>query len=194
MKLRLALAVLVSLTAITACAPTQPQVAVHSAPKTPLPPQTPVVPFGDAGKHQLMVKDLMRYVINPAAENFWQWGGEVDGKVRTPTTEAEWNDALAAASTIMEASNILAKDPRAQIDPKWAQWAADLNNAGAAGIKTVQARNGEAVFDAGSDMFEACAACHGKYIRSQLNPKGLQPLPNGAQPKQMQSYGPQALP
>jgi cytochrome c553 len=194
MKLRLALIGVLSLTAFTGCAQPPPVVAVHSAPKTPLPPQTPVVPFGEAGKHQLIVKDLMRYVINPAAENFWQWGGEVDGKVRTPTTDAEWNDALAAASTIMAASNILATDPRAQTDPKWAQWAADLNNAGAAGIKTVQARNGEAVFDAGSDMFEACAACHGKYIRSQLNPRGLPALPDGSQPKNLQSYGPDKLP
>jgi hypothetical protein len=193
-KLSLALAGLFSLATLTACAQPPAAVAVHSAPKTPLPPKTPVVPFGDAGKHMLIVKDVMRYVLNPSAESFWQWGGEVDGKVRTPSNDAEWNSALEAASTVMESSNLLMMDGRSRSDPQWARWAADLNNAGAAGIKAVEAHDGEAAFNAGSDMFEACAACHGKYIRSQLNPKGLQALPDGAQPKNLQSYGADKLP
>jgi hypothetical protein len=160
------LAGLFSLAALTASA----QAPVHSPPKTPLPPKTPVVPYGDAGKHMLIVKDVMRYVLNPSAEDFWQWGGEVDGKTRTPTTDEEWNQALGAASTVMESANLLSMDNRSRTDPVWIKAVADLNNAGAAGIKAVEKRDGDATFAAGSDMFDACAACHYKFIKRTTPP------------------------
>ena len=169
MKFPLAVVGLLSLTALTASAQT------HSEPKTPLPPQTPVVPFGEEGKNKLMMKDLMRYLINPAAEEFWQWGGEVDGKLRTPTNDKEWYAALEAAATIVETSNLLMSDPRAQADPNWAKWTADLNKAGVHGVKATQAKDGDGTFAAGSEMFDACLACHYKYIRRE--PQRLAPLP-----------------
>lgn len=178
MKLRLALAGLISLAALSASAQSQDDV-----PKTPLPPQTPVAPFGEPGKSMLIVKDLMRYVLNPAAETFWLAGGEIDDagdqrKLRTPTTDEKWNGALAAAATVLETGNMLMMDGRAINDPQWAQWSRDLNKAGLAGIKAVQARDGEATFAAGSEMFNACQSCHAKYIRRQREtPKPLPDLP-----------------
>lgn len=176
MKFRLALVGLFSLAALTASA----QESARSAPKTPLPPQTPVMPFGQPGKSMLIIKDVMRYVLNPAAESFWQAGGEVDSgdqrNSRTSTNDAQWNDALAAAATVMESANLLTMDGRSRTDPDWAKWSADLNKAGASGIKAVQARDGDATFAAGSDMFEACAACHGKYIKRV--PQHFAPLPD----------------
>ena len=145
--------------------------SLDDVPKTPLPPQTPVVPFGEAGKSMLAVKDLMRHVLNPAAETFWLAGGEIDDgekrKLRTPTAEAKWNGALAAAATVLESGNMLTMDGRSVSDPQWAKWSADLNKAGLAGIKAVQARDGDATFAAGSEMFEACRSCHLKYIHQQ---------------------------
>lgn len=170
MKLRLALVGLFSLTAITAIAQT------HSAPKTPLPPQTPVIPFGEPGKNILMLKDVMRYVINPAAENFWQWGGEVDGVLRTPTNDKEWYSALEASATVVETSNLLLSDPRAQTDPNWTKWVNDLNKAGVHGVKAVQAKDGPGTFAAGSEMFDACLACHYKYIKRPV--QKMDPLPD----------------
>ena len=175
MKFRLALIGLFSLAALTASAQ-----SARSPPKTPLPPQTPVAPFGDTGKSKLIVKDVMRYVLNPAAESFWQAGGEVDDgdkrNSRTSTNDDQWNDALAAAATVLESSNLLMTDGRSRSDPEWAKWSADLNKAGVAGIKAVQARDGDATFNAGSDMFEACAACHYKYIKR--TPQHFVPLPD----------------
>jgi len=172
MKLRLALAGLLSLTTVAAIAQT------HSEPKTPLPPQTPVVTFGEAGKHQVMLKDFMRYVINPDAEEFWQWGGEVDGVLRTPTNDKEWYAALQAAVGLLDTSTskIFYDDPRAKSDPNWLKWVADMNKAAADGVKATQAKNGPATFEAGSDVFAACTACHYKYI--QRVPQKMLPLPD----------------
>src|SRR5215218_7286952 len=125
---RYALAGVLSLAALAASA--QPP----DAPKTPLPPQTPVLPFGQPGKSMLTTKDVMRYVVNPAAETYWQAGGEVDEgekrSLRTPTEEARWTGALAAASVILESGNLLMMEGRARNDPQWVKWAQDLNNAG----------------------------------------------------------------
>ncbi|MDB5454085.1 MAG: hypothetical protein JWO33_2663 [Caulobacteraceae bacterium] len=162
--------------------------AQDDAPKTPLPPQTPVVPFGQPGKTMLTTKDLMRYVLNPAAETFWAAGGEIDEgekrNLRTPATEAKWYGALQAAAAVMETGNLLMVDGRMRTDPQWAKWSADLNNAGVAGIKAAQARDGEATFAAGGDMYEACFACHAKYItRTRQEMKPLPDLPGEEKPK-----------
>lgn len=176
MKLSLALAGALGLAAVI----TASALAQDDAPKTPLPPQTPVNPRGDEGKQMLITKDLMRYVLNPSAEKFWLAGGEIDEgqqrKSRTPQDEAKWYGALEAASTVMEVGNMLMVDGRAIKDPQWAKWSADLNKAGAKGIKAAQAKDGEATFAAGSDMFDACYACHAKYI---ARPKQeMKPLPD----------------
>ena len=183
MKFRIALAGLVSVAAISASAQ-----SLDDVPKTPLPPQTPVTPFGQPGKSMLTVKDLMRHVLNPAAETFWLAGGEIDEgdkrNLRTPTTDAKWNGALAAAATVLETGNMLMVDGRSRSDPQWAQWSADLNKAGLAGIKATQARDGDATFAAGSEMFDACRSCHLKYIRQQRQElKPLPDLPGDEKPK-----------
>ena len=185
---RYTLAGVLSLVALTASTLTAS--AQSDAPKTPLPPQTPVVPFGEAGKSMLIVKDVMRYVVNPAAETFWAAGGEVDvgdqKNLRTPTNDAKWNDALAAASVILESGNLLTMDGRSRTDPQWARWSSDLNKAGVAGVKATQARDGDATFAAGSDMYEACFACHAKYIvRARQELKPLPDLPNDEKPKSL---------
>ena len=76
----------------------------------------------------------------------------------------------------METSNLLLADPRAQSDPNWAKWTADLNKAGVHGVKAVQAKDGEGTFAAGSEMFDACLACHYKYIKRE--PQTFAPLPD----------------
>lgn len=158
------LAALVSLAALGAALAQAPE----DRPRTPLPPQTPVEPYGPPGKSMLTVKDLMRHVLNPAAETFWLASGEVDDgetqRSRTPQTDEKWNGALAAAATVMESANLLMMDGRAVADPQWAKWSGDLNKAGLAGIKAAQARDGDGVLISGGDMFDACRACHVKYI------------------------------
>lgn len=176
MKFVVALGAVISLAALGAAGAQAPE----DTPRTPLPPQTPVAPYGEPGKSMLTVKDLMRHVLNPAAEAFWLSSGEIDDgetrRERTPTTDAKWNATLAAAATVLESSNLLMMDGRTVADPDWAKWSADLNKAGAAGIKAAQDRDGDAVLIAGGDMFDACRACHVKYIPRQA--EEWAPLPD----------------
>ena len=59
----------------------------------------------------LSTKDLMKHVIDPAAQGLWGRAGTIDTAAGTvdlaPDTEAEWKAAEAEAATVAEAGNLL---------------------------------------------------------------------------------------
>jgi hypothetical protein len=145
---------------IAACA--LPAMAQTPAPK-PAPPAAAPKPV------LLSVKDVMRHIINPAAETYWAHSGEVDdekgAKDRIPTSQAEWNINIDTAAQIAEAGNLLMMDGRAR-DPNgpWSKYAQALNAAGVAGMAAAAAHDHDKTNEAGSAMYDACFQCHGKYI------------------------------
>src|SRR5437867_1008800 len=83
----------------------------------------------------LSVKDVMRHIVNPAAETYWAHSGEVDDEKgandRVPTAQADWNINIDTAAAIAESGNLLMMDGRAR-DPNgpWMKYAQALNAAG----------------------------------------------------------------
>lgn len=55
--------------------------------------------------------------------------------------------------------------PRAKDADAWMQMATALNAAGTVAFKAAEARDVEALFDAGSGVYAACANCHRQYRR-----------------------------
>jgi hypothetical protein len=135
--------------------------------------QTPPAPPLPPGL--LPVRQVMKHIVNPAAELFWKAGGEVDtaeGETkRAPTADddARWAAALDAAAQLQEAGNLLKMPGRARDDGQWMKFASDLNTAGALAMKAAQARDSKAVDDAGSALYNACFECHAKYIPRPAN-------------------------
>lgn len=131
----------------------------------------------------LSTRDLMRHVVNPAAELFWKGSGTVDTEQgeanRTPTSDAAWAALVNAAAVVQESGALLLLPERAR-DEDWARFSRQLASAGAAGVEAARARDEEAVFEAGSAMYEACYACHGKYIPRPANSLYRQRLPDDA--------------
>jgi hypothetical protein len=117
----------------------------------------------------LSVKDVMRHIINPAAETYWAHSGEVDDEKgandRVPTAQAEWNINIDTAAQITEGANLLMMDGRAR-DPNgpWMKYALALNAAGVSGMAAATAHDHDKTNDAGSAMYDACFQCHGRYI------------------------------
>jgi hypothetical protein len=143
--------------------------AIPPAPK-PAPAMTSPIPLIAApGRVLLGTKDVMRHIVNPAAEAFWARSGEVDDEKgahdRTPKDDENWKVSLDSAAQLVEAGNLLQMEGRAR-DPNgpWMKYAVQLTNAGLAGMAAAQAKNHDKTFDAGSAMYDACFACHGKYI------------------------------
>jgi hypothetical protein len=146
-----------ALPALAQTPPAKPAAAAPAAPK-PVPKAT-----------LLSVKDVMRHIVNPAAETYWAHSGEVDdakgANDRVPTAQADWNVNIDTAATIAEAGNLLMMDGRAR-DPNgpWMKYAQALNAAGIAGMAAATAHDHDKTNDAGSAMYDACFQCHGRYI------------------------------
>jgi hypothetical protein len=130
-------------------------------------PAAPPAPASD--RTLLSVKDVMRHIINPAAETYWAHSGEVDDEKgandRVPTSQDAWNINIDTAAQIAEAGNLLMMDGRAR-DPSgpWMKYAIALNKAGIAGMAAATAHDHDKTNDAGSAMYDACFQCHGRYI------------------------------
>lgn len=130
----------------------------------------PATPAAASKGVLLSVKDVMRHIVNPAAETYWAHSGEVDDEKgandRIPTKDADWAINIDTAAQIAEAGNLLMMDGRAR-DPNgpWMKYAQALNTAGIAGMTAATAHDHDKTNDAGSAMYDACFQCHGKYIQ-----------------------------
>lgn len=139
----------ISFVALTSCTKGQPK-----------PQSQPFVSY-------LSLAQLMQWVIDPAADRVWDsvaWYSTLKGeKVVAPHTEAEWEDLRNATATLMEASNLLMMDKRAQDNAEWNVRALALGAAAQKTLAAVEAKDLQSIFDTGTQIDSACEACHLKY-------------------------------
>ena len=141
-----------------------------------MPPGTPDTP----------VRQLMRGMVNPAAELYWKAAGEVDteegAQKRAPGPEdiARWKAAAQAGATLQKAGELLAKAPYARDEGDWVKFSKQLTSAGVQAEAAAKARSEEKTFEAGSAVYDACYVCHGKYIPRPANSLYRQKTPDDA--------------
>jgi hypothetical protein len=125
----------------------------------------------------LPMKDLMGHVLQYSADNVWKWQGYTSDATGEhslfPKTDEEWLEAESAALTLAEITNILLLPGRAVDDPQWAKFTADVRAKALAAAKTAEAKNEDAFFLAGSDLYEACKACHVKFAPNYQQPPDM---------------------
>ena len=114
------------------------------------------------------VKELMNSVIDPSADLIWdsvatiQTPGETEE--RRPHTTEEWTKVQDAATVVAESGNLLMMVPRAKDGDVWMKMAQGLIDAGAEARRGAEAKDPEAVFTAGANIYYACSNCHVRYI------------------------------
>ncbi len=118
---------------------------------------------------QLPMKELMGHVIDSAADGIWLhqgWTVTEEGETDLfPKTDEEWLATENAALTLAEASNLLLLPNRPQDDDRaWIDFAHGLNAAAMKAHDAAEARDEQAFFDAGGDIFVVCRDCHQRYI------------------------------
>jgi hypothetical protein len=127
-----------------------------SAPAAP-PPFKPVADM----------KQLMNAVVDPAADVVWNSVGTTISAAGTeerfPKTDEEWTLVLNGAITLTESGNLMMIGSRAKDTGDWMKMSQDLVDVGIRTIKAAQAKNKDAIFDVGGDIYTACANCHRKY-------------------------------
>lgn len=140
----------------------------------------PIAPAPVAAPGTLLsVRDVMRHIVNPAAESYWKHTGVIDTEAgsddRTPTADAEWTETVHAAAQVWEAGNLLMMQGRARDAGPWMTYAKQLRDAGVLAFSAAQARDHDKVFDAGGEIYNACFNCHARYIPRPRNSLWKQP-------------------
>ena len=114
------------------------------------------------------VKQLMQTVVDPAADVIWGSVGTIESKEGTvekaPKTDAEWALVRNSAFVLTESGNLLMMGSRPKDNDQWMRLSQDLIDVGTRAIKAAEARDKDAVFDVGGDIYTACSNCHQKYL------------------------------
>jgi hypothetical protein len=115
----------------------------------------------------LDVKQVMAYVLDPAADILWASGGwvmDASGYEELyPTTDEGWDYVHADAAVVVEAGNMLALPGRAVDKDAWMVYSKGLSDAGLQAMEAAAARDKEAFFQAGAQLYSVCTACHQAY-------------------------------
>ena len=110
---------------------------------------------------------LMESVIEPNADVIWLSVGTIvtaagEEHIR-PQTEEEWTKVRNAAVAVSEAGNLLMMEPRARDVDEWMRLSKAMVDTGAEAIKAAEAKDPDAVFEAGAQIYAVCSNCHAKY-------------------------------
>ena len=119
------------------------------------------------------VKQLMQGPIDPSADAIWDATGWIDTAAgteeRRPRNQAEWDAVRNSAITLTEAGNLLMMTPRAKDGGEWMKRSQELIDTGFAAWKAAEAKNVDALFTVGGDLYEVCSHCHQQYMDAIKN-------------------------
>ena len=112
------------------------------------------------------MKDLMLNVIDPAADTLWESVGTVitaEGTFeKAPSTDDEWAGVRAGAIQLAEAGNLLMLPSRSSGSEEWI--------AQARAMKAIEARDKDALFTIGGDIYDVCTNCHKQFAQQLIRP------------------------
>jgi hypothetical protein len=138
------------------------------------------------------IRDIMQSMVGPRADSIWNAVAvsvtEKGPETKAPKNDEEWANLRYEAVTLSEAMNSIlapgrevakpgeqAKDPKAELNPEqiemlinqdrasWAKLAHDLQGAVMLAIKAIDAKDAEALSNAGGGIDTACETCHKEY-------------------------------
>lgn len=119
-------------------------------------------------------KQLMLSVIEPAAEVYWDAVGvimDMEGTVLVrPETPEDWEAVENAAFVLAESGNLMLLEERAQGQGHWVAMSRAMIDVGKRAVEAAQARDPDAVFEVGGDVYQVCTGCHAVYATETLRP------------------------
>jgi hypothetical protein len=124
----------------------------------------------------LNLKQLMEWVIDPTVDVIWDSVKSISTQEGTkeisPQTDEQWTAVRNAAATLSEAGNLLMLPGRARDQEAWVAAARALVRTSEKALKAAEAKDKDAVFAAGGDIYTVCRGCHVQYapqLVSQLS-------------------------
>ena len=120
------------------------------------------------------MKELMLNVLDPAADGIWESVGTIitaDGTFeKAPSTDDEWAVVRMHALQLAEAGNLLMLPARSNGSPEWIAEARALIDASQRAVKTIDARDKDALFTTGGDIYDVCTNCHKQFALQLSRP------------------------
>jgi hypothetical protein len=145
----------------------------------PSPPPSSSLPATGAA---LSLKEVMLWVIDPAADVIWESVAIIITKKgeeqKAPKTDEQWDAVRNAAATLIESRHLLLLPGRARDDAHWTAAAARLAQAAEISLKAAQAKNVAALFESGATIYNACSACHARYRVGEASDNAPEKAPN----------------
>ena len=109
----------------------------------------------------------MAWILDPAADLIWDSAGTIISAAGEqelhPTTAEGWDEVARNAAILAEAGNLLML-PGRSAGKDWNEYASGLIEAGILAMQAAQARDSDALFDAGGRIYQVCLACHNQYL------------------------------
>lgn len=120
------------------------------------------------------VKQLMKSVLEPAADEYWDGVGTIIDQTGTfeirPETTQEWDALVDHAYVVAESGNLLMMGGRPKDGGDWMRMSRALVDVGEKAIRAAASHNPQAVFDVGAEVYDVCTACHEKYVQQAALP------------------------
>lgn len=120
------------------------------------------------------MQELMAHVVDPAADVYWAAGGvivDAEGEhFQIPETEEDWIALSDAAMILAESGNLMMMEGRAIDQGAWMTMSQQLIEVSRRALEAADARNLDAVFDMGAEVYYVCTNCHATYAIGSLRP------------------------
>lgn len=125
-------------------------------------------------------RQIMVSVIEPAAEVYWDAVGVVMDLEGTheiePRSDEEWEAVENAAWVLAESGNLLLMEDRAQGREHWIAMSRAMIEVGRRAVDAAVAKDPQAVFDMGAEVYFVCVGCHAAYATETIRPSDMPDL------------------
>ena len=120
------------------------------------------------------MKDLMLNVLDPAADGIWESVGTIitlEGRFdKAPSTDDEWAGVRASAIQLAESGNLLMLPARTGGSADWIKEAQALIAQSNRALKAIDAKDKDALFTIGGDIYDVCTSCHQQFAQQLSRP------------------------
>ena len=111
------------------------------------------------------VDEVMDAIVIPSSQAIFDAVVYDNGQlVAAPESDDDWFSLRIHAMGVAEAGNLLMMAPRARDTAEWMTMSGALTDSAMAVAKAAEAKDLDALLKTGGEMYNACTACHEKYI------------------------------
>jgi hypothetical protein len=111
------------------------------------------------------IEQIMEASVEPASNAVFDAAAWVNGvQVGGPKTDDDWKLVQANALMLAEAGNLLLMGPRMKDQTGWVTRTQAMMDAASEAAKAAEQKNTEAIFNAGTKIYQSCTGCHLQYI------------------------------